>query len=194
MGVEVMLRTRVDEVTPQGVRLTGGFLPARTVLWAAGVAASALGAQLPGERDAAGRVRVLPDLSLPGHPEVFLAGDVTLSLDAAGRPLPGIAPVAIQEGVFAAVNILRSANGENTRPFHYRDRGILATIGRSQAVARIGRLHLHGFVAWAVWLFVHILYLIGFGNRVAILWRWTLAYLTFERADRLITGGRDAAA
>ncbi len=189
MGVEVMLRTRVEDVTPHGARLTGGFLPARTVLWAAGVAASPLGAQLPGERDAAGRVRVMPDLTLPGHPEVFLAGDMALCLDAAGRPLPGIAPVAIQEGTWAAENILRGAQGETPLPFRYRDRGVLATIGRSQAVARIGRVHLHGFVAWAAWLFIHIYYLIGYGNREAILWRWTLAYFTFERADRLITGG-----
>lgn len=187
MGVEVLLGTPVEEVTQRGVRLAGEFLPARTVLWAAGVAASPLGAQLGAERDAAGRVFVLLDLSLPDHPDVFLAGDLTLARDGAGRPLPGIAPVAIQEGVWAAENILRRVAGRSTVPFCYHDRGVLATIGRSQAVARIGRIHLHGFSAWATWLFVHILYLIGFGNRVSILWRWTLAYLTFERADRLIT-------
>ncbi len=189
MGVEVMLRTSVEDVTPEGVWLQDRFLPARTVLWAAGVSASSLGARLSAERDAAGRVRVLQDLTLPGHPEVYLAGDMALFVEPEGRPLPGIAPVAIQEGEWAAENILRSAQGRSRLAFRYRDRGVLATIGRSQAVARIGRIHLHGFIAWAAWLFIHILYLIGFGNRVAILWRWTLAYFTFERADRLITGG-----
>lgn len=193
-GVEILLQTRVEEVTSRGVRLSDGFLPSRTVLWAAGVAASPLGASLPGERDAAGRVRVLQDLTLPGHPEVFIAGDLALLLDAVGRPLPAVAPVAIQEGDCAARNILRSAAGVGRRPFRYRDRGALATIGRSQAVARLGRMHLHGFVAWVAWLAVHIMSLIGFGNRVAVLWRWMLAYFTYERADRLITGGRQALA
>jgi NADH dehydrogenase len=187
MGVNLILGTRVDDVTAQGVRLGGEFLPARTILWAAGVEASSLGTEIPAERDRSGRVRVAADLSVPGHPEVFLAGDIALVEGAHGEPLPGIAPVAIQEGILAAENILARARGDKARPFRYHDRGMLATIGRSQAVAKVGRLHLHGFLAWLVWLFVHILYLIGFGNRVAILWRWTLAYLTFERADRLIT-------
>ncbi len=187
MGVNLILGTHVDDVTAQGVRLGGQFLPARTILWAAGVEASSLGASISAERDRSGRVRVAADLSVPGHPEVFLAGDIALVEGAHGEPLPGIAPVAIQEGILAAENILARARGERARPFCYHDRGMLATIGRSQAVAKLGRFHLHGFPAWVVWLFVHILYLIGFGNRVAILWRWTLAYLTFERADRLIT-------
>lgn len=125
---------------------------------------------------------------------MFIAGDLALLSDAVGRPLPAVAPVAIQEGDCAARNILRSAAGEGRRPFRYRDRGVLATIGRSQAVARLGRLHLHGFVAWVAWLAVHIMSLIGFGNRVAVVWRWMLAYFTYERADRLITGGREALA
>ncbi|MDA8345232.1 MAG: NAD(P)/FAD-dependent oxidoreductase [Thermaerobacter sp.] len=194
MGVEVQLGAAVEEVTSSGVRVAGEFLPARTVLWAAGVTASPLGAEIPGVRDRVGRVRVAADLTVEGHPEVSLAGDMALVVDEAGSPLPGIAPVAIQEGVCAAENILRAIAGRERRPFHYRDRGVLATIGRSQAVARIGRVHLHGFVAWAAWLLVHIMYLIGFGNRVAVLWRWTLAYITFERADRLITRGPGAAA
>jgi len=190
MGVEVRLGRPVTDVTPEGVRLGTQWIGASAVLWAAGVEASALGAGLGAPRDRAGRVGVRTDLSLPGHPEVFVVGDLASLPSAAGHPLPGLAPVAMQEGRWAARNVERQVAGRPTLPFRYQDRGALATIGRSAAVAALPGVRLKGFLAWLAWLFIHILYLAGFDNRVAVLWRWAYAYATFERSARLITGAR----
>jgi len=191
MGVEVRLGTPVTGVSADGVQLGDTWIPSRTVIWAAGVEASPLGRSLAGPADRAGRVEVAGDLSLPGHPEVFVVGDLALVPGSDGRPLPGLAPVAMQEGRMAARNIARRIGGQPTMPFRYRDRGVLATIGRRAAVADVRGVRLTGFPAWLAWLFVHILYLIGFDNRVVVLWRWAYAYVTFERAARLITGAAE---
>jgi NADH dehydrogenase len=160
---------------------------ARTVIWAAGVTASSLAATLArgagAEVDRAGRVTVGPELTLPGHPEVFALGDMART----ATPLPGLAPVAMQQGRYAARVVRARLNGRPTRPFRYRDKGNLATIGRSKAVAEIGRLRVAGFPAWALWLIVHLFYLIGFQNRVLVLLRWTVSFATHGRGARLIT-------
>jgi NADH dehydrogenase len=127
-------------------------------------------------------------LSVPGHPEVFVIGDLATLPDEGGKPLPGVAPVAIQQGRAAAKNILRDLRGEPRQAFHYNDKGSLATIGRAAAVADFGRIHISGFVAWVAWLFVHILFLIGFRNRLLVMIQWAWSYFTYERAARLITG------
>jgi NADH dehydrogenase len=172
------------------------------------VAASPLGKKLGVPTDRAGRVLVQPDLSIPQHPEVFVIGDLASLKDASGNLLPGVAPVAILEGRFVAKLIkkeiekgapslsLRSLEGQgggfdSRPPFHYRDKGSLATIGRAAAVAQFGRIHISGFLAWLAWLFVHILFLIGFRNRVLVFIQWAWSYFTYERGARLITGGTD---
>jgi NADH dehydrogenase len=187
-GVEVCTGTGATDVRPDGVVVGDEVIPAYTTLWAAGVAASPLGRQLGVEVDRLGRVPVQPDLSLAEHPEVFVAGDLALFRQRNGKLLPGVAPVAIQEGEAAADNIMRSINGQPRRPFKYFDRGSMATIGRAAAVAEIRGLHLSGFVAWLAWLFVHLLFLIGFENRVLVLVQWAASYLSYERGARLITG------
>ena len=192
-GVEVRTGTRVTAIDRDAVCLGGERIAAETVLWAAGVAASPLVASLGAERDAAGRVFVQPDLSIPGHSEVFVIGDAATLTDASGEPLPGVAPVAMQQGRYVARTIVRSVQGEPREPFVYRDKGSLATIGRADAVAHIGRLNLWGFTAWLLWIFVHILYLVGFRNRVIVLLDWAWAYVTMSRGARLITGNIDAA-
>ena len=158
------------------------------ILWAAGVAASPLGKKLGAPTDRAGRVLVNPDLSMPGHPEVFVIGDLAALKDEHGKWLPGVAPVAMQEGKAAAHNIGRDLKGKARKNFHYFDKGSLATIGRSAAVAEFGKMHISGFVAWLSWLFVHIFFLIGFRNRVMVLMQWAWSYFTYERGARLITG------
>jgi NADH dehydrogenase len=163
-------------------------IPARTVIWAAGVLASPLGKTLGAPVDRAGRVLVAPDLTVPGHPEVFAIGDLAALKDARGEPLPGTAPVAMQQGEWAAANIGRLMAGRRTRPFRYRDRGNMATIGRNSAVADIRGLRLTGFLAWLTWAGVHVLNLIGFRNRVLVALQWLWSYLTFQRGARLITG------
>jgi NADH dehydrogenase len=188
LGVEVRTNTLVTQVDPAGVRMGEAFLPATVVLWAAGVAASPLGKLLGAPVDKAGRVLVSPGLSLPGHPEVFVIGDLAALRDDRGQPVPGLAPAALQQGAHAARNILRDLRAQPRLAFHYRDEGTLATIGRAAAVANLGRVHLSGFPAWVTWLFVHILFLIGFRNRVAVFLEWAFSYLTYERAVRLITG------
>jgi NADH dehydrogenase len=187
IGVEVRTDAMVTRVTPDAVWLGGEQIRARTVLWAAGVAASPLTRSLGVPLDRAGRVPVEADLSIPGHPEAFAIGDMATRLDAHGRPLPGLAPVAIQQGRAVAANVRRHLAGEPTRPFHYRDKGIMATIGRAAAVAVLGPLHLSGLPAWLVWLFVHITYLIGFRNRFLVLFQWAWAYVSWQRGARLIT-------
>jgi NADH:ubiquinone reductase (H+-translocating) len=187
MGVEVRTNAMVTSVEPGLVRVGDLLIPSAVTLWAAGVAASSLGKMLTTNTDRAGRVPVVPDLSLPGHPEVFVIGDLAAANDEHGKLLPGLAAVALQEGKATAANLLREIRGEPRKPFHYRDRGLLATIGRQAAVARFGRIHLTGFMAWVAWLFIHLLLLIGFRNRVLVLVNWAWAYFASQRGARLIT-------
>jgi NADH dehydrogenase len=188
LGVEVRTSTMVTGVEPSAVLIGDTRLPAAVVLWAAGVAASPLGKSLGVPLDRAGRVLVNPDLSIPGHPEVFVVGDLAALQDRSGKQLPGVAPVALQEGAATARNIGREVQGKAREDFHYLDKGSLATIGRAAAVAQIGKIHISGFVAWLAWLFVHIFFLIGFRNRLLVMIQWAWSYITYERGARLITG------
>lgn len=196
LGVEVRTSTMVTQITPGAVRMGETRLPASVVLWAAGVAASPLGKKLGAAIDRAGRVLVQPDLSLPNHPEVFVIGDLASLKDQHGKLLPGVAPVAIQQGRFVARMIRREVESHAHREsyprprFHYWDKGSLATIGRSAAVADFGKIHISGFLAWLSWLFVHIWFLIGFQNRLLVFIRWAFSYFTYERGARLITGNQ----
>ena len=184
-GIEVQLERRVTGIDAQGVTMGDTRIDARTVLWAAGVASSPLGAQLGAPLDRTGRVLVEPDLSLPGHPEVFVVGDLA-AVKQDGEWLPGIAQPAMQEGVQAARNALLHLKGEPTKPFRYFDKGIMATIGRAAAVARVGRFEFGGFFAWLLWVFIHIWYLIGFRNRLVVMLEWAWAYFSFARNSRVI--------
>lgn len=191
LGVEVRTSTTVTKVEPGAVDIGSTRLPASVVLWAAGVAASPLGKKLIPDVDRAGRVPVLLDLSLPGHPEVFVVGDLAAAKDEHGKFLPGVAPVAMQEGTFAAKVIREEVERGRKSPrpaFHYWDKGSLATIGRAAAVAQFGRIHISGYIAWLSWLFVHIFFLIGFQNRLLVFIQWAWSYVTYERGTRLITG------
>jgi NADH dehydrogenase len=188
LGVEVMTSTMVTRVTDREVAAGAMAIPARTVLWAAGVQASPLARSLGSPLDRAGRVRVNPDLSIPGHPEVFVIGDLAAVTQDDGTLVPGVAPAAIQEGIHTAKNIQRMLNRQTALPFRYRDKGSLATIGRAAGVADFGRIRLSGFVAWAAWLGIHIFFLIGFRNRLLVMLQWAWAYVTFQRGARLITG------
>jgi NADH dehydrogenase len=188
LGVVVRERTLVTGVDPRGVTLGNSErLEAGTLLWAAGVAASPLARTLSVPVDKAGRVLVQPDLSIPGHPEVFVVGDAALFTHQGGAPLPGVAPVAIQGAEHAASNVLRLVAGTATEPFRYHDKGNLAIIGRGSAVADLGRVQLTGFLGWCLWLFIHIFQLIGFRNRLSVMIQWAAAYVTFQRSVRLIT-------
>ncbi|MGA1985490.1 MAG: NAD(P)/FAD-dependent oxidoreductase [Candidatus Sulfotelmatobacter sp.] len=213
LGVEVRTSALVTQIEPGAVYVGSTRLPATVILWAAGVAASPLGKALGAPTDRAGRVLVQPDLSVPGHPEVFVIGDLAALKDEQGKMLPGVAPVAIQQGRFVAKLIhkeLKASDNTNAssrtpvlaptgggisraeqrpRPaFHYWDKGSLATIGRAAAVAEFGRIHISGFIAWLSWLFVHIFFLIGFRNRLLVFIQWAWSYATYERGARLITG------
>src|SRR5207249_4913976 len=188
LGVEVQTSAMVTGMQPAAVLMGKTRLPAAVVLWAAGVAASPLGKKLGTPIDRAGRVLVNPDLSIPGHPEVFVIGDLALLKDESGKMLPGVAPVAMQEGKATAHNIGRELRGEPRQNFHYIDKGNLATIGRAAAVAQFGKIHISGFLAWLAWLFIHIFFLIGFRNRLIVMIQWAWSYLTYERGARLITG------
>lgn len=186
LGVEVRTRCKVTDVSAEGVTVGDDErIPARTVLWAAGVTASPLAASLDAPLDRAGRVRVAPDLSVPGHPEIFVVGDLA-AVEQDGEPVPGMAPAAIQEGRHAARAIQADLAGEPRRRFRYKDRGMLATVGRKAGVAVIGGIQLGGFVAWVAWLLVHVAWLIGFRNRVVVLFEWAWAYFTFQRSARVI--------
>ena len=185
LGVTVWPNRRVTHVDADGIRMGEERLSARTVIWAAGVAASPLGKSLGVPLDRAGRVRVEPDLTVPGHPEISVIGDLA-ALDG----VPGIAPAAKQMGRHAALNIQKSLDGKPTVPFRYRDYGQLATIGRNAAVAMLGKVKLSGFPAWLVWLVAHIYFLINFRNRVIVLFDWGWAYLTYQRYARIIFGKR----
>jgi NADH dehydrogenase len=185
LGVEVRTDTRVTGVDADGVWLGDVRLAARTVVWAAGVAASPLGRALSASVDRAGRVPVEPDLTLSGHPEVYVIGDLA-ALQQDGRPVPGVAPAAMQMGRHAARNVLRALAGGERVPFRYVDKGSLATIGRKSGVALFGRFRLSGFLAWAAWLAVHIFFLIGFRNRLVVMTDWAWSYFTHQRFARLI--------
>ena len=188
LGVEVQTSSLVTGVEPGAVRMGEARIPAAVILWAAGVAASPLGKKLGVPVDRAGRVLVNPDLSIAGHPEVFVIGDLATLKDEHGKLLPGVAPVAMQEGTATAKNIQRDLRHEPRQNFHYVDKGSLATIGRAAAVADFGKFHISGFIAWLSWLFIHIFFLIGFRNRIIVMIQWAWSYFTYERGARLITG------
>jgi NADH dehydrogenase len=190
LGVELLTNTRVTNVDALGVSLGGAArIAARTVIWAAGVQASPLARSLGVPLDPAGRVLVTPRLTIPGHDDVFVIGDLA-ALDQDGRRIPGVSPAAIQMGRHAARNIARTARGEPLLPFRYVDKGSFATIGRGAAVGDVyGKLQLSGFPAWLAWLLIHIFFLIGFRNRLLVLLQWAYSYLTYRRGARLITGG-----
>ena len=188
LGVEVRLGAAVTACDASGVSLGSDRIEARTVLWGAGVMASPAGKWLGAETDRAGRAKVAPDLSLPGHPNIFVIGDTALASGEDGKPLPGVAPVAKQQGQYVAKLLIARAAGQTLPPFRYRDFGSLATIGRSRAVAQFGRLKVKGFIAWVLWSVAHIYFLIGFRNRLIVATNWLWNYVTFERGTRLITG------
>ena len=188
LGVKVFTGRRVVNMDDQGVELEGGeHVKASTVIWAAGVRPVPLAEKLGAPRDRAGRVIVESDTSIPGHPEVFVIGDMAAFYDD-GVPLPGLSPVAMQEGRAAARSIVRTLQGKPREKFHYVDKGAMATIGRSRAVAQVKNLHVSGFLAWLAWLFVHVWYLIGFRNRFIVMFTWAWSYITNKRGARLITG------
>lgn len=191
MGVEVRCGVRVREIRAGEVEVEGEVIQAGNILWGAGVAASPLTARLGAPTDRAGRVRVEPDLSLPGRPEVFAIGDLAAVVDKDGQVVPGVSPAAIQEAKHVARQLEAELDGdpEPRTPFDYWDKGSMATIGRSAAVAKLGALELTGWVAWAAWLFVHLIFLVGFRNRLAVLLQWTYSYFTYRRGARIISVG-----
>jgi NADH dehydrogenase len=188
LGVEVWHSRKVTTIDADGVQAGDERVQAATVLWAAGVLASPLAREAGLEVDRQGRVIVAPDLSVSNHPEVFVAGDQAVFTHQTGKPLPGTAPVAMQQGRYLAHTIASEVRGRPRRPFHFFDKGQMATIGRSKAILEIGSLHLGGFIAWIVWLAVHIYYLTGFKNRLLVVLQWAWSYLTFGRGARLIVG------
>jgi NADH dehydrogenase len=187
LGVEVHTGKPVTAIDADGVTMGDSRIESRTVLWAAGVAASPLGRQLGAELDRAGRVVVAPDLSIPGHPEVFVVGDLA-SVKHEGKPVPGVAPAAKQMGAHAAAAIRSRLRGAASTPFRYRDYGNLATIGRMAAVVHYGKLKLSGLLAWWFWLVAHLFFLIGFRNRIIVLVNWGWSYWTYQRHARIIVG------
>ncbi len=195
LGVEVRTETLVTEIFEDGVTLRRGkaeeAVGARTILWAAGVEGSPLGRTLAESAgagtDRAGRVVVEPDLTLPGHPELFVVGDLALFTHQTGKPLPGVAPVAMQQGRHVARTIRARLAGRAGEPFRYADKGSMATIGRASAVAEVAGLRFGGYLAWLAWLFIHLLYIVQFGNRVLVLVQWAWSYLTWAKSARLIT-------
>lgn len=191
LGVEVRTSSVVTRIEPGAVWIGNEHIAAQVVLWAAGVAASPLGGKLGVPVDRAGRVLVEPDLSIPGYPEVFVIGDLASLNNEQGKPLPGVAPVAIQQGQWIAKTIARDLEHQPRRPFQYHDKGSLATIGRAAGVAQFPHFSLSGYFAWLAWLFVHVFFLIGFRNRLMVMIQWAWSYLTYERGARLITGSNE---
>ena len=190
LGVEVRTSALVTNIEADLVHVGDEVIRTNTIIWAAGNAASPLGKSLGAEVDRVGRVLVAPDLSVPGHPEIFAIGDLAF-VESHGKPVPGVAPAAMQMGRHTAKNIVRDLQQRARKPFVYRNKGDLATIGRHRAVADFGWLQLTGFIAWWFWLFVHIMYLAGFRNRLSVLIEWGYSYFTFERGSRLITLPRE---
>lgn len=187
LGVQVRTDSQVTSIDETGVSIGEDHISARTVLWAAGVSASPLAGTLGVPLDRAGRVLVNPDLTLPGDDRIYVIGDLA-SITQKGKPVPGVAPAAMQQGKHAGLNIERANEGLKPEPFHYRDKGTMATIGRAAGVADIGGLRLSGALAWLCWLLVHIWFLIGFRNRFVVMLEWARSYLTYEKQARLITG------
>jgi NADH dehydrogenase len=188
LGVEVWENAPVTQVEPDAVTVHAERLVAHTILWAAGVAASPIGRTLGVPVDRAGRVIVEPDLSVPGFPDVFIAGDLASFTHQTGQPLPGVAQVAKQEGTHAARNVLRRVEGLATEEFRYRVAPNMATIGRASAIADFGWARISGYLGWLLWLFVHVTFLIGFRNRLSVMLQWLASYATYQRSVRLITG------
>jgi len=188
LGVQVLCNQRVTDITAAGVQMGDTFLPARTVIWAAGVAPSPLAKDLGVPLDRTGRVLVSPDLTIPGRPNIYVIGDLAAVAWPGHDTVPGMAPAAMQEGRHAAANILRQIDNKPPLPFHYKNKGMMATIGRASAVVDLGRTKFSGGFAWITWLFVHIMYLIGFRNRILVLFQWAWSYLTYGRGARLIIG------
>jgi NADH:ubiquinone reductase (H+-translocating) len=187
LGVEVRTGALVTRVEQGAVHIGNEVVRAQTVIWAAGNAASPVAATLGVPLDRAGRVEVMPDLSIPGHPELFVIGDLAAT-STDGKPVPSVAPAAMQMGRRAADNIMRTLQQRERKSFHYRNKGDLATIGRHRAIADFGRFTVSGLLAWWLWLFVHIMYLAGYRNRLSVLIEWAYSYFTYERGARLITG------
>jgi NADH dehydrogenase len=188
LGVELRLDFSVTSCDADGVIAGGERIEARTIVWAAGVMASKAGAWLDAKTDHAGRVFVGADLTIPCDPDVYVIGDAANVMGPEGRPLPGTAPVAKQQGAYVAVKILAELQGKTMTPFRYRDLGSLTTIGRNIAVVEFGRLRLTGFLAWILWCVAHVYFLIGFRNRFSVALNWAWSYLTSQRGARLITG------
>lgn len=186
LGVQVWTRSGVTKIDAEGVEIGAERIRSATVLWAAGVQASSLGGTTEWERDRQGRVLVEPDLSIKGHKNVFIAGDQACFIHQTRKPLPGTAPVAMQQGRYLARTIRDDLIGKPRQPFRFVDKGQMATIGRSRAIVEIGRLKISGFIAWMLWLLVHIYYLTGFKNRLLVVLQWAWSYLTFRRGARLI--------
>jgi NADH dehydrogenase len=188
MGVEVRTNAMVTNIEPGVVSVGGERIPAAVILWGAGVSASPLGKMLGVPTDKAGRVIVEPDLTVPGHPEVFVAGDLASVHRSNGKPVPGVAPAAIQMGKFTARQIKNILAGKPREKFEYLDKGSLATIGRSHAIAEFpGNIHISGYFAWLSWLFIHLLFLVGFRNRFLVMIEWAWSYITYNHSARLIT-------
>jgi NADH:ubiquinone reductase (H+-translocating) len=187
LGVEVRTNSRATNLTEAGVQVDGEFVPCRVKIWAAGNNASFVGNTLGIPVDRVGRVIVKDDLTIPGHPEVQVIGDLANFSHQTGEPLPGISPVAMQQGRHAARNVLAMIRGRKPKRFRYWDKGTMATIGRNKAVADLRFVHLSGLIAWLAWLFVHIVFLVGFRNRLLVLIQWAWAYITFDKGARLIT-------
>lgn len=191
LDVELKLSTRVTDISEHGVKLGDDWLRASTVVWSAGVCARSLANRLGCETGRGGRVKVNPDCSVPDHPEVSVIGDMAYFVpDGSEQPLPGVAQVAMQQGRFVARQIRRDLQGKPRETFEYFDKGMMATIGRSRAVAQSGKLKLTGFTAWIAWLFIHLIYLIGYRRRLIVLLEWFWSYVTYKRGARLITGDR----
>ncbi len=188
LGVEVKLNSFVTDIAPGKVKVGEEWIECDVVLWATGVAASPIGKQLGAETDKAGRVLVEPDLSVPGHKNIFVIGDMASLKQENGEPVPGVSPAAMQMGAATASNILADTKAKNRKNFRYVDKGTMATIGRSKAIVDIQGFHFKGFIAWMMWLFLHVFFLIGFRNRIIVMLEWFWAYLTRERSARLITG------
>jgi len=186
IGVTVITGKKVTNITDEGVQVEEVFYPCKNIIWAAGNQASPLLKTLNVPLDRQGRVIVEPDLSIPGNPEIFVIGDASTSMDKEGKPLPGVAPVAIQEGKYVASILKKELPKEQRPPFVYFDKGSLATIGKGKAIAWVGKLQLYGVTAWFMWCFVHIAYLIGFRNRLSVMIEWFIFYLTGQRGARLI--------
>jgi len=186
LGVEVRTNTKVTNMEPGLVWVGDEKIEATVTLWAAGVRASSLGQAL-GKTDRSGRIIVNDRLNIEGHPEIFAIGDLA-HFEQNGAPVPGVAPVAIQMGQYVAKEIRRRLQNRTSRPFSYWDKGSMATIGRTKGIAQIGRIHLSGVVAWSAWLFIHLIYLIGYRNRFSVLLNWGWQYLSWQSGARLITG------